>query len=72
MDDIVSYLQDDTLLTDKEAQRLRNKAALFWLNLEGKLYHRSFTRSYLPVAPLNQVPGILEELIAAATRAHSL
>ncbi|XP_058181253.1 uncharacterized protein LOC131299692 [Rhododendron vialii] len=72
MDEIASYLRDDILPSDKkEAHRLRNGAALFWLNPNGKLYRRSFTSPYLLVAHPHQVPGIIEELHAGDSGCHS-
>jgi ribonuclease HI len=72
MDEIITYLRDDVLPTDKkDAHRLRNKAALFWLNPNGKLYRRSFTGPYLLVAHPHQVPGIIEELHAGDSGCHS-
>ncbi|XP_058189194.1 uncharacterized protein LOC131306783 [Rhododendron vialii] len=72
MDKIIGYLGDDALPTDKkDVHRLRNKAALFWLNLNGKLYKRSFTGPYLLVAYPHQVPGIIEELHARDSGCHS-
>ncbi|XP_058223147.1 uncharacterized protein LOC131332856 [Rhododendron vialii] len=72
MDEIIGYLRDDILPPDKkDAQRLRNKADLFWLNPNGKLYRRSFTGPYLLVAHPHQVQGIIEELRTGDNGCHS-
>lgn len=72
MDEITTYLRDDTLPTNKkEALQLRNKAALYWLNPDVKLYPRSFTGSYLLIAHPSQGPNILQELHAGESGCHS-
>ncbi|XP_058202956.1 uncharacterized protein LOC131317417 [Rhododendron vialii] len=72
MDEIIGYLRDDIFPPDKkDAHRLRNKGALFWLNPNGKLYQRSFTGPYLLVAHPHQVQGIIEELHAGDSGCHS-
>ena len=44
MDPIVTYLEHDRLPEDeKEAKKLRLKAAQFWLSPDKKLYRKSFT-----------------------------
>ncbi|XP_058215685.1 uncharacterized protein LOC131326817 [Rhododendron vialii] len=50
MDEIVSFLKDDTLPSDKkEAHRVRSKAAYYWISELGQLYRKSFTGPYLRV-----------------------
>ncbi|XP_058208218.1 uncharacterized protein LOC131321231 [Rhododendron vialii] len=50
MDEIVSFLKNDTLPSDKkEAHRVRSKAAHYWISESGQLYRKSFTGPYLRV-----------------------
>ncbi|XP_058217536.1 uncharacterized protein LOC131328636 [Rhododendron vialii] len=63
MDEIIALLKHDTLLADKkEAYRIRNKAAYYWLSESGQLYRKFFSGPYLLVVHLTQVPNILIEL----------
>ncbi|XP_058189204.1 uncharacterized protein LOC131306792 [Rhododendron vialii] len=55
MDEIITFLKHDTLPVDKkEAYRIRNKAAYYWLSESGQLYRKSFSSSYLLVVHLTQ------------------
>ena len=48
MDPVIAYLKDDLLPEDRlEAQKIRLKAAQFWLSPNGRLYRKSFTGPYL-------------------------
>ncbi|XXG59271.1 hypothetical protein AAC387_Pa04g1381 [Persea americana] len=48
MDPVIAYLKDDLLPEDRlEAQKIRLKAARFWLSPDGKLSRKSFTGPYL-------------------------
>ncbi|XP_058208269.1 uncharacterized protein LOC131321289 [Rhododendron vialii] len=63
MDEIIAFLKHDTLPVDKkEAYRIRNKAAYYWLSESGQLYRKSFSGPYLFVVHPTQVPEILTEL----------
>ncbi|XP_058217480.1 uncharacterized protein LOC131328563 [Rhododendron vialii] len=63
MDEIVSFLKDDTLPSDKkEAHRVRSKAANYWISEHGQLYRKNFTGPYLRVVHPTEVPIILTEL----------
>lgn len=71
-DEIVAYLKNDTLpASKKDAYRVRNKAAQYWLSDDGKLYRRSFTGPYLLVIYPEQVPSIIEELHSGSCGCHS-
>ncbi|XP_058202881.1 uncharacterized protein LOC131317340 [Rhododendron vialii] len=50
MDEIIAFLKNDTLPADKkEAYRIRNKAAHYWLSESGQLYRKSISGPYLHV-----------------------
>lgn len=71
MDEIVAFLRDDTLLVDKkEAYRIRNKAAYYWLSESGQLYRKSISGPYLLVVHPTQVPEILAELHSGSCGCH--
>ncbi|XP_058202626.1 uncharacterized protein LOC131317062 [Rhododendron vialii] len=72
MDEIVSFLKDDTLPSDKkEAHRVRSKAAYYWISEHGQLYRKSFTGPYLRVVHPTEVPIILTELHSGSCDCHS-
>ncbi|XP_058192093.1 uncharacterized protein LOC131309482 [Rhododendron vialii] len=63
MDEIIAFLKHDTLPADKkEAYRIKNKAAYYWLSESDQLYKKSFSGPYLLVVHPTQVPDILTEL----------
>ena len=72
MDEIVSYLRDDILPAEKkDAFRVKNKAAHFWLSPSGTLYRRSFTGPYLRCVHPAQVQAILEEVHEGSCGCHT-
>ncbi|XP_058198489.1 uncharacterized protein LOC131314008 [Rhododendron vialii] len=72
MDEIISFLKDDTLPSDKkEAHRVRSKAAYHWISELGQLYRKSFTGPYLRVVHPTEVPIILTELHSGSCGCHS-
>ncbi|XP_058202717.1 uncharacterized protein LOC131317162 [Rhododendron vialii] len=72
MDEIVSFLKNDTLPSDKkEAHRVRSKAAHYWISENGQLYRKSFTGPYLRVVHPSEVPTILTELHSESCGCHS-
>ncbi|XP_058211599.1 uncharacterized protein LOC131323773 [Rhododendron vialii] len=72
MDEIIVFLKHDTLLADKkEAYRIRNKAAYYWLSESGQLYRKSISGPYLLVVHPTQVPEILAELHSGSCGCHS-
>ncbi|XP_058217346.1 uncharacterized protein LOC131328417 [Rhododendron vialii] len=72
MDEIIAFLKHDTLPLDKrEAYRIRNKAAYYWLSESGQLYRKSISGPYLLVVHLTQVPKILTELHLGSCGCHS-
>jgi ribonuclease HI len=72
MDEIVAFLKNDTLPTDKkEAHRVRSKAAYYWISESGQLYRKSFTGPYLRVIHPIEVPTILAELHSGSCGCHS-
>ena len=63
MDPIISFLEEDTLPSDKlEANKIRRKAPRFWLFEDQKLYKRSFSRPYLLCIHSKTSELLLEEL----------
>ncbi|XP_058211749.1 uncharacterized protein LOC131323931 [Rhododendron vialii] len=72
MDEIVSFLKDDTLPSDKkEAHRVRSKAAYYWISEHGQLYRKSFTGPYFRVVHPTEIPIILTELHSGSCGCHS-
>ncbi|XP_058210020.1 uncharacterized protein LOC131322641 [Rhododendron vialii] len=72
MDEIVSFLKDDTLPSDKkEAHRVCSKAAYYWISEHSQLYRKSFTGPYLRVVHPAEVPIILTELHSGSCGCHS-
>ncbi|XP_058185776.1 uncharacterized protein LOC131303001 [Rhododendron vialii] len=72
MDEIVAFLKNDTLPADKkEAYRIRNKSAYYWLSESGQLYRKSISGPYLLVVHPTQVPKILAELHSGSYGCHS-
>ena len=48
MDPIINFLAEDRVPTDeKEAEKVHQAAARFWLSADRKLYWRSFEGPYL-------------------------
>ncbi|XP_058217401.1 uncharacterized protein LOC131328477 [Rhododendron vialii] len=72
MDEIVSFLKNDTLPSyKKEAHCVRRKAAHYWISEHGQLYRKSFTGPYLRVVHPTEVPIILTELHSGSCGCHS-
>ncbi|XP_058220517.1 uncharacterized protein LOC131330798 [Rhododendron vialii] len=72
MDEIIAFLKHDTLPANKkEAYRIKNKAAYYWLSKSGQLYRKSISGSYLLVVHPTQVPKILTELHSSSCGCHS-
>ncbi|XP_058180119.1 uncharacterized protein LOC131298660 [Rhododendron vialii] len=72
MDEIIVFLKHDTLPVDKkEAYRIRNKAAYYWLSESGQLYRKSISGPYLLVVHPTQVQEILAELHSGSCGCHS-
>ncbi|XP_058223239.1 uncharacterized protein LOC131332948 [Rhododendron vialii] len=72
MDEIVSFLKNDTLPSEKkEAHRVRSKAAHYWISENDQLYRKSFTGPYLQVVHPTEVPTILTELHSRSCGCHS-
>ena len=60
MDLVIAYLKDDLLPEDRlEAQKIRLKAARFWLSPDGKLYRKLFTGPYLQCVHPSRVDDFL-------------
>ncbi|XP_058192262.1 uncharacterized protein LOC131309677 [Rhododendron vialii] len=72
MDEIIAFLKNDTLPADKkEAYRIRNKAAYYWLSESGQLYRKSISGPYLLVVHPTQVQEILAELHSSSCGCNS-
>ncbi|XP_058208141.1 uncharacterized protein LOC131321150 [Rhododendron vialii] len=72
MDEIVAFLKNDTLPTDKkEAYRIRIKSAYYWLSESSQLYRKSISGPYLLVVHPTQVPEILAKLHSGSCGCHS-
>ncbi|XP_058181268.1 uncharacterized protein LOC131299707 [Rhododendron vialii] len=71
-DEIVAFLKHDTLPSDKkEAYRIRNKAAYYWLSENDQLYRKSISGPYDLVVHPTQVLEILTELHSGSCGCHS-
>ncbi|XXG90553.1 hypothetical protein AAC387_Pa12g2289 [Persea americana] len=71
MDPVIAYLKDDLLLEDKtEAQKIRLKAARFWLSPDGRLYRKSFTGPYLQCVHPSKVDDFLYEIHEGICGSH--
>lgn len=63
MDPIFSFFLDRAMLEEqKDAKKIRQKSAQFWLSKEKKLYRRSFEGPYLLCVHLEAVDKLLAEL----------
>ena len=63
MDPIINFLAKDRVSDDeKEANRIRQVAARYWLSANRKLYQRSFGGPYLLCLPSKRVNKLLVEL----------
>ena len=63
MDSIIQFLKQDTLPKERlEADKVRRKAARFWLSENQKLYKRSFSGPYLLCVHPEMTKSLLEEL----------
>ncbi|XXG77288.1 hypothetical protein AAC387_Pa08g1468 [Persea americana] len=71
MDPVIAYLKDDLLPEDKtEAQKIRLKAARFWLSPDGKLYRKSFTEPYLQCVHPSKVDDFLYKIHEGICGSH--
>ena len=72
MDPIVLFLKEDVLPKEKsKADKVRKKAARFWLSEDQKLYKRSFSKPYLLCIHLEASELLLEELHEGIYRSHT-
>ena len=72
MDSIIQFLKEDTLPKERlEADKVRRKAARFWLSENQKLYKRSFSGPYLLCVPLEITESLLEELYEGICGSHT-
>ena len=72
MDFIVLFLKEDILPEGKsEADKVRRKAAHFWLSEDQKLYKRSFSGPYLLCIYLEVSELFLEELHEGICGSHT-
>ncbi|XP_065616570.1 uncharacterized protein LOC136061979 [Quercus suber] len=63
MDPLVKFLKEDILPEEKgEADKIRRKAAMFWLSEDQKLYKRSYSGPYLLCIHPEKAKLLLEEL----------
>ncbi|XXG83701.1 hypothetical protein AAC387_Pa10g1394 [Persea americana] len=71
MDPVIAYLKDNQLPEDKtEAQKIRLKAARFWLSPNGRLYRKSFTGPYLQCVHPSKVDDFLYEIHEGVSGNH--
>ncbi|XP_058218439.1 uncharacterized protein LOC131329357 [Rhododendron vialii] len=72
LDLVVAYLKNQVLPTsNREAYKLRCRAANFFLDPKGNLYRRTFTGPDLRVVHDDLVQAVLEELHSGSCGAHS-
>lgn len=72
MDEIVAFLRDDTLPTDKKkANHVQNKAAYYRLSESGRLFKKSISGPFLLIVHPTQVPTILAKLHSSNYGCHS-
>ena len=72
MDPIVLFLKEDVLPKEKsKADKVRKKAARFWLSEDQKLYKRSFSSPYLLCIYPEAVELFLEELHEGIYGSHT-
>ncbi|XP_065624488.1 uncharacterized protein LOC136065344 [Quercus suber] len=72
MDPLVKFLKEDILPEEKgEADKIRRKAARFWLSEDQKLYKRSYSGPYLLCMHPKNVELLLEELHEGICGSHT-
>ncbi|XP_065638118.1 uncharacterized protein LOC136071128 [Quercus suber] len=72
MDPLVKFLKEDILHGEKgEADKIRRKAARFWLSEDQKLYKRSYSGPYLLCVHPEKVELLLEELHEGIWGSHT-
>ena len=71
MDSIIQFLKEDILLEEKvEANKIRRKAASYWLLEDHKLHKRSFSGPYLLYVHPDQTESLLEEMHEGICGSH--
>nr|XP_023903708.1 uncharacterized protein LOC112015532 [Quercus suber] len=72
MDDLIGFLKDDILPEErKEADKIRRRAARFWLSEDQKLYKRSYSGPYLLCIHPEATESLLEELHEGICESHT-
>nr|XP_023905079.1 uncharacterized protein LOC112016836 [Quercus suber] len=72
MDALIGFLKDDILPEErKEAEKIRRKAARFWLSEDQKLYKRSYSGPYLLCIHPEATESLLEELHEGICGSHT-
>ena len=71
MDPIIKFLAEDHFSDDeKEAEKVHQTTAWYWLSVDHKLYRRSFGRLYLQCQHPSKVGELLDELHDGACGSH--
>ena len=71
MDPIINFLAEDCLPADKkEAEKVHQITARYWLSANRKLYRRSFDRPYLQCLHPNKIEELLAELHDGVCGSH--
>ena len=71
MDSIIQFLKEDILLEEKvEANKIRRKAASYWLLEDHKLHKRSFSGPYLLCVHPDQIESLIEEMHEGICGSH--
>nr|XP_023906681.1 uncharacterized protein LOC112018356 [Quercus suber] len=72
MDALIGFLKDDILPEErKEADKIRRRAARFWLSEDQKLYKRSYSGPYLLCIHPEATESLLEELHEGICGSHT-
>ena len=72
MDFIIRFLKEDILPEERiEANKVRRKAASYWLSENHKLYKRSFSGPYLLCVHPNLTESLQEELHEGIYGSHT-
>lgn len=71
MDPIIDFLAEVQVLVDgKEADKIRQVVARYWLSADRKLYWRSFGGLYLQCLHPSKVNELLTELLEGVCGSH--
>ena len=72
MDSIIQFLKEDILPKERiEADKVRKKAARYWLSENQKLYKHSFSGPYLLCVHPELTESLLEELHEGIDGSHT-